>query len=634
MLPHTLILMPSFPPSWKFLLSFPFVIITPIFPNNVLFCKWWEMEWHVWHCVIISFKIPCWLYIFSLSLCKFPPLTFPSWCFPLKTAYFIAFYRQGSSQFDLFIPPCSITPCQLLRLMSKVMTDHHLLRLRYSGGLVGEAKVVITRGKSLCHHGLIQLVVSHQLSQQGIPWADFISRDFFTQLHPEPEAVHEEGGPSHQPEISIPRHMASSPWVTYQKGHRTLFAAARRVLSPQPVEGVSSSSSEQRVLSPHQVEGASLSSSAQAVREGKQPMVEDEAVDAGARSPSSLDFYELIREREQENLVLQRKLEMAQWTITYLEQRNKQLETEKELDELWRIRTNRDINRRRPGDPLPKDRELLLIRENCRLEGLLDKANRDKELLRNMKTHYWARLHVSRARMKILQRKLSEARKRKKRTNPLRILAEASLTHHSTDQPWSSIKMWKFWRFWSNLEIFGKITGFSHGMVSPRVRPFWRTARNFENLAFLERACKKKNYQYLGEAWFWVLSLQKLKIHQKNDFLPTFWVAESDLGRNGFWGVKSAPNSEIPLGMESRQAKLSNEPSCTWFGPVEPTQKQLWRCATKTSGGATKSSSFARIDLFGQKTLFWLWLTIFTCRWRINVIFSWHFGRFYLSLPF
>ncbi|MCY6524998.1 hypothetical protein, partial [Actinobacillus pleuropneumoniae] len=35
-----------------------------------------------------------------------------------------------------------------------------------------------------------------------------------------------------------------------------------------------------------------------------------------------------------------------------------------------------------------------------------------------------------------------------------------------------------------------------------QVRPFWRTARNFENLAFLERACKKKNYQCLGEAWF------------------------------------------------------------------------------------------------------------------------------------
>ena len=104
-------------------------------------------------------------------------------------------------------------------------------------------------------------------------------------------------------------------------------------------------------------------------------------------------------------------------------------------ERLSHIQHHRGLNRRRPGDPLPKDRELLLIRANWRLEGLLDKANRDKELLRNMKTHYWARLHVCKARMKILQRKLSEARKRKKRTNPLRILAKASLTHHSTDQP-------------------------------------------------------------------------------------------------------------------------------------------------------------------------------------------------------
>ena len=78
--------------------------------------------------------------------------------------------------------------------------------------------------------------------------------------------------------------MASSPQVTYQRGHRTLFAAARRVLSP------------------HQVEGASLSSSAQAVREGKQPMIEDQVVheahddfiDRDARSSPS-NFYEIIR---------------------------------------------------------------------------------------------------------------------------------------------------------------------------------------------------------------------------------------------------------------------------------------------------------------------------------------------------
>ena len=65
-------------------------------------------------------------------------------------------------------------------------------------------------------------------------------------------------------------------------------------------------------------------------------------------------------------------------------------------------------------------------------QRLLEKENHDKELLRNMKTHYWARMHVYKARMKILQRRLNEAlMRKKKRTNP-RILVEASLTHHGT----------------------------------------------------------------------------------------------------------------------------------------------------------------------------------------------------------
>ena len=123
---------------------------------------------------------------------------------------------------------------------------------------------------------------------------------------------------------------------------------------------------------------------------------------------------------------------MAQWTINYLEQRNKQLEEEKVLDELWRIRSDRTLKRRRPGDPLPADREFMLIRVNAQLEKLLEKANQDKRLLRNMKNHYWARMHVCKAKMKMFQRRLTEALKRKKKTNPLRILAEASLTHHDT----------------------------------------------------------------------------------------------------------------------------------------------------------------------------------------------------------
>ena len=102
----------------------------------------------------------------------------------------------------------------------------------------------------------------HQLAQQGIAWEDFISRDFFTMPQPPPEIVHDEGGPSHQFHISEPEHVSTPACVTYQRGHRALFASARRVLSPHQVEGVSPSSSAQRVLSPHQVEGASLSTAA------------------------------------------------------------------------------------------------------------------------------------------------------------------------------------------------------------------------------------------------------------------------------------------------------------------------------------------------------------------------------------
>ena len=65
-------------------------------------------------------------------------------------------------------------------------------------------------------------------------------------------------------------------------------------------------------------------------------------------------------------------------------------------------------------------------------QRLLAKANRDKDFLRNMKNHYWARMHVCKAKMKVLQRRLAKAQKRRKRPDPLQILAEASLKEHGT----------------------------------------------------------------------------------------------------------------------------------------------------------------------------------------------------------
>ena len=153
--------------------------------------------------------------------------------------------------------------------------------------------------RSLCHHGLIQLIVSHQLRQQGISWAEFISHEVFTATsrpQPKPHIIHEEGGPSHKPDIIVPRHVVSPPQCTYQKGHRTLFAAARRVLSP------------------HQVEVASLPTAAQVAERGKQPMIEervsgDSVIDLDADSPST-ELKDIIRGQSTEIHSLQTQLLM------------------------------------------------------------------------------------------------------------------------------------------------------------------------------------------------------------------------------------------------------------------------------------------------------------------------------------
>ena len=128
--------------------------------------------------------------------------------------------------------------------------------------------------------------------------------------------------------------------------------------------------------------------------------------------------------------MFQQKLEMANWTINYLEQRNKQLEDEHTLDELRRIREDRNLARKRPGDLTPIEQGSMLIRVNTHLEKLLAKANRDKDMLRHMKNHYWAHMHVCKAKTKVLKARLAKALKRRKRPDPLQILAEATLREH------------------------------------------------------------------------------------------------------------------------------------------------------------------------------------------------------------
>lgn len=175
------------------------------------------------------------------------------------------------------------------------------------------------------------------------------------------------------------------------------------------------------------MEGVSPSSSVQVQVQdrGKEPIYEE-----GHSGGHDIDVA-LTDVEKTEIDRLNEKLLKAECQIKYLEQRNKQLEDEHTLIELQRIHEDRRLARKRPGDLTPIARKFVLEKGNRHLEGLLAKANRDKDLLRHMKNHYWARMHVCKAKMKILKRRLSKALKRRKKPDPLQILAEACLTGHS-----------------------------------------------------------------------------------------------------------------------------------------------------------------------------------------------------------
>ena len=100
--------------------------------------------------------------------------------------------------------------------------------------------------------------------------------------------------------------------------------------------------------------------------------------------------------------------------------------------ELQKIREDQELARKRQGDMTPFEWEICLTRAKIHLEKLLVKENKDKDMLRHMKNHYWAHTHVCKAKMKILKARLRRALKRRKREDRLRILAEASLAEHDT----------------------------------------------------------------------------------------------------------------------------------------------------------------------------------------------------------
>ena len=78
------------------------------------------------------------------------------------------------------------------------------------------------------------------------------------------------------------------------------------------------------------------------------------------------------------------------------------------------------------------DQESWLERTNIHLEKLLEKANKEKKMLRHMAYHYLTRNKICKTRVKRLKAKLKRDLRSKKEQDKLKILAEASLAHQST----------------------------------------------------------------------------------------------------------------------------------------------------------------------------------------------------------
>jgi len=127
---------------------------------------------------------------------------------------------------------------------------------------------------------------------------------------------HKVGGPSYQFESHA---AATMPvYISYQRGSRPLFAAAKRVLSPPRVEGASLPTSapeeQSRVKEPVHNEGPSREPSGE--REAGFFLLHD---DDTSTEPTNEELREVIWEQQSEIEALSLDLERAKWNIKYLE---------------------------------------------------------------------------------------------------------------------------------------------------------------------------------------------------------------------------------------------------------------------------------------------------------------------------
>jgi len=81
---------------------------------------------------------------------------------------------------------------------------------------------------------------------------------------------------------------------------------------------------------------------------------------------------------------------------------------------------------------IEEDRETWLDRVNSHLEKLLQKANRDNQIIRHMARHYRTQNKICNIRVKQMKSRLKQALKSKREGDRLRFLAEASLANQDT----------------------------------------------------------------------------------------------------------------------------------------------------------------------------------------------------------
>ena len=147
-------------------------------------------------------------------------------------------------------------------------------------------------------------------------------------------------------------------------------------------------------------------------------LIEEDVTDLGSQSSRLKDT--IIKEKEAEIQALSLDLERAKWIINFLEVENKQLEDKQAIMDLQTIRENRQVAKRRKTKmsslkkEIEADRESWLERVNIHLEKLLDRANKEKKMLRHMAYHYLARNKICKSRINGLKSKLKRALRAKK----------------------------------------------------------------------------------------------------------------------------------------------------------------------------------------------------------------------------